>query len=333
MRTRVWALLIFFLIAGMVLSLTIGANSLSIEEIGTIIIGRGSPTQQLLVFHFRFPRTLIAILAGAGLAISGYLFQAVAHNDLAEPGILGINAGAGLTVLLYLGFFTTESSNSLLPFIASSGSFLAAFLVYFCGKHEQKFVPNRLLLSGVAVNAGLSALTLISTVSVSQDSYRFVTTWLSGTIWGTTWQHVLMILPFLCFFLPLVLWQGKSLEVMSLGDEEAISLGLPLKKVQLFFLIIAIILAAISVAVVGSISFLGLIAPHLAKNIIHRQKSQSLLMAAFFGALLLLYSDILGRVILSNGEMAAGIIVAIVGAPYFIFRLLKTDQGLSNNVR
>ncbi|KFN90283.1 transport system permease protein [Tetragenococcus muriaticus PMC-11-5] len=105
MRTKVWALLIFFLIAGMVLSLTIGANSLSIEEIGTIIIGRGSPTQQLLVFHFRFPRTLIAILAGTGLAISGYLFQAVTHNDLAEPGILGINAGAGLTVLLYLGFF------------------------------------------------------------------------------------------------------------------------------------------------------------------------------------------------------------------------------------
>ncbi|AYW47177.1 iron ABC transporter permease [Tetragenococcus osmophilus] len=333
MKKRVWALLSLLLIIGITLSLSVGTISLSVTEILAVLTGDGTPAQQLLVFHFRFPRTLIAIFAGAGLAISGYLFQTVTHNDLAEPGILSINAGAGLTVLLYLGFFTNHSSNNLLPLIACSGSFFAAFLVYFCGKQGENVAMNRLLLSGVAVNAGISALTLISTVNVSQDSYRFVTAWLSGTIWGTTWQHIMMILPILFCLIPFILWQGKSLEVMALGDKQAIGLGLSLKKKQLFFLFSAIVLAAVSVALIGNISFLGLIAPHLAKNLIHQRNNLTLLMSAFFGAILLLYSDIVGRVILSNGEMAAGIIVSIVGAPYFIFRLLKTNQGAFNKAK
>ncbi|MDN6639977.1 MAG: iron ABC transporter permease [Tetragenococcus sp.] len=324
-KSGIWFLLVILFFGGIGLSLAVGRISLSVEEMFAVFHGQGTSAQQLVLFDFRLPRMLIAIFAGAGLAVSGYLFQAITHNDLADPGLLGINAGAGFTVLLYLGFFTTQTSSSLLPIVACSGSFLAAFLVYFCGKQGEKLDPNRLLLSGVAVNAGISALTLISTVKVSPDSYLFVTSWLAGTIWGTTWRHVLIIFPWLFLLLPLILLQGKSLEVIHLGDEEAIGLGVPLRKKQLFFLISAIVLAAVSVSVAGSISFIGLIAPHLAKNIIKGKNNRTLLLSAFIGSLLLLYSDILGRVILTNGEMAAGIIVAIIGAPYFIFRLLKRN--------
>ncbi|MCF1686076.1 iron ABC transporter permease [Tetragenococcus halophilus] len=322
----VWLLLGILLAAGLTLSLIMGTIPLSFSELLAVLTNQGTSAHQLVVLDFRLPRTLVSILAGAGLAVSGYLFQGITHNDLADPGILGINAGAGLTVLLYLGFFTSQTSSHILPLIACLGSFLATFLVYFCGKQKEKFDPNRLLLAGIAVNAGISALTLIGTVRISQDSYRFVTSWLAGTIWGTTWDHVLMIFPALLILLPLILFQGKSLEVINLGDEEAIALGVSLKKKQLFYLISAVILAATSVSVAGSISFIGLIAPHLAKNIVKRKNNHALLMSVFIGSLLLLYSDILGRVILTNGEMAAGIIVSIIGAPYFIFRLLKKNQ-------
>lgn len=325
-KGSVWFLLSILLIVGIGLSLSIGTISLSVKELSAVLIGRGTSTQQLVVFDFRLPRTLIAILAGAGLAVSGYLFQSMTHNDLADPGILGINAGAGFTVLLYLGFFTTQTSSRLLPIVACLGSFLAAFLVYFCSKQKENFNPNRLLLSGIAVNAGISALTFVGTIRVSQDSYRFVTSWLAGTIWGTTWNHVLLLLPWLLLLLPIIFYEGKSLELIDLGDEEAVGLGVSLKKKQLFFLISAIVLAAVSVSVAGSISFIGLIAPHLAKNIVKRRNNHAIFIAIFTGSLLLLYSDILGRILLTNGEMAAGIVVSIIGAPYFIFRLLKNDE-------
>lgn len=324
MRKRSLGLLLFILlIIGMATSLMIGTIPITVNDLLELLTGAQESAKKLVVVDFRMPRMLISIFAGAGLAVSGYLFQMITHNDLADPGMLGINAGTGLTVLLYLGFLSNQSENGFLPLIACGGSFFSAFLVYFCGKQRAKFDPNRLLLAGVAVNAGISALTLLGTISVSKESYHFVTSWLAGTIWGSTWQHVLMIVPGICLLLPLVLLQGKTLEVIELGDEQAISLGVALKRKQLFFLCCAVILAAISVAVAGSISFIGLIAPHIAKTIVKRKNNQTLLLSALVGSLLLLYSDILGRVVLAEGEVAAGIVVSLVGAPYFVYRLLK----------
>jgi len=258
-----------------------------------------------------------------GLAVSGYIFQTITHNDLADPGILGINAGAGLTVLIYLGFYASGESSWLLPFIACVGSCLATVLVYFFGRQSERITPNRLLLSGVAVNAGISALTLLGTIRVSKDNYQFVTSWLSGTIWGTTWQHVFLLLPWIVCLIPLVMSRGRYLEVLELGDDVAVGLGVKLKKTQLFFLVCAVCLAAVSVSIAGSISFIGLIAPHIARQITRRKNNQTLLMTALIGGVLLLFSDVFARVILPSGEMAAGIIVSLIGAPYFILQLLK----------
>ncbi|HIY58900.1 MAG TPA: iron ABC transporter permease [Candidatus Tetragenococcus pullicola] len=322
-KKGIWTILWLLFFMGFLASLAIGRNNLTIKELIAALLRQGTTAQQLIVYDFRMPRLFVSIFAGAGLAVSGYLFQTITHNDLADPGILGINSGAGLLVLLYLGFFSNQQTTGFLPIIACLGSFIAAILVYICGKQRQRFDSNRLLLAGVAVNAGISAITLLATVQISTDSYRFVTAWLSGTIWGTTWKHVGMLAPGIFVILPFILLQGKHLEVIELGDEEAIGLGVPLRKKQIFFLCCAIILAAISVSVAGSISFIGLIAPHIAKGILQRKNNQAILMTAMIGTLILLYSDVLGRILLPNGEMAAGIIVSIIGAPYFIFQLLK----------
>ncbi|MEO1772840.1 FecCD family ABC transporter permease [Candidatus Enterococcus ferrettii] len=321
-----WLVLMGLLITGCLLSLTLGTLNLSLEDLFRVLVGQGTTAQNLVVVDFRLPRMLISILAGMGLALSGYLFQAITHNDLADPGILGINAGAGFTVLVYLGFFANNQASWMLPLIACLGSIGAAFLVYYCGRQAEKIVPNRLLLSGVAVNAGISALTLIGTIRASSESYTFVTSWLAGTIWGTTWQHVFLLIPWLVTLFPVILIRGRTLRVMSLGDETAIGLGVRLKASQLFFLLCALCLAAVSVSVAGSISFIGLIAPHIANSIVEKKNTVSLVMTGIIGSLLLLYSDIAGRLILDSGEIAAGIVVSVVGTPYFVYQLLKTKH-------
>ncbi|MBO1306562.1 iron ABC transporter permease [Enterococcus sp. 669A] len=327
MRKRLsWVILAGLLVIGCLLSLTLGTLPLSLGDLFKVLTGESTAAQQLIVFDFRMPRLLVSILAGMGLALSGYLFQTITHNDLADPGILGINAGAGLTVLVYLGFFANNRASWLLPLVACVGSFMAALLVYFCGRQAEKIVPNRLLLSGVAVNAGISALTLVGTIRASEESYTFVTSWLAGTIWGTTWNHVFLLLPWLILLLPFILLQGRTLKVLGLGDEIAIGLGVRLKASQLMFLMIALCLAAVSVSVAGSISFIGLIAPHIASNLVGKKNNYSIVMTAVIGSLLLLYSDIAGRLILENGEIAAGIIVSVIGAPYFVFQLLRNKQ-------
>ncbi|MDN6617347.1 MAG: iron ABC transporter permease, partial [Enterococcus sp.] len=226
MRKRIgWLSLFLLLVTGIVLSLVVGTIPLTVTDLLQAFQGTASPSRQLIIFDFRFPRLLVSILAGMGLAVSGYIFQTITHNELADPGILGINAGAGLTVLIYLGFFATGESRWYLPVIACGGSFLATALVYYFGRQSERVTPNRLLLSGVAVNAGISALTVIGTIRVSKDNYQFVTAWLAGTIWGTTWHHVFLLLPWLIILIPLLLLKGRSLEVLELGDDIAVGLG------------------------------------------------------------------------------------------------------------
>lgn len=321
-----WLIVLLLLIIGMILSLTVGTIPLTISELLQVFHRTATTAQQLIVFDFRFPRMLVSILAGMGLAVSGYLFQTITHNDLADPGILGINAGAGLIVLIYLGFFASGETSWFLPLIACAGSFAATGLVYYFGRQSKRITPNRLLLAGIAVNAGISALTLIGTIRVSKDNYQFVTAWLAGTIWGTTWRHVLLLIPWIICIVPLLLLKGRSLEVLELGDEIAVGLGVKLKRTQLFFLICAVCLAAVSVSIAGSISFIGLIASHIAQQSVKRKNNQTLLMTAMIGGILLLFSDVLARIILPDGEIAAGIIVSLIGAPYFILKLLKKSN-------
>ncbi|WP_195200771.1 FecCD family ABC transporter permease [Faecalispora jeddahensis] len=317
------------LILSFTVSMNTGYSKLSPLDTLRTLFGGGSNRENLILFGFRLPRIVISMLVGAGLALSGCIIQGVSRNALADPGLLGINAGAGLTVILFVLFFGSQSYLSVftLPFLALLGGGLAAILIYALAyKRESGLAPIRLILTGVAMQAGLSALTTVLVVKLDETQFDFVATWQAGSIWGSNWKFVLALLPWLLFLIPYVLSKSRALDVLSLGDDIAYGLGASVEKERRRLLVSAVALAASCVAVSGSISFVGLIAPHLARRLVGPRHRILLPVCALAGAVLVSVSDTVARVIAQPFEIPTGIMVAIIGAPYFLYLLVKNKQ-------
>lgn len=317
------------LILSFVVSMNTGYSKLSPLDTLRTLFGGGSNKENLILFGFRLPRIVISMLVGAGLALSGCIIQGVSRNALADPGLLGINAGAGLTVILFVLFFGSQSYLSVftLPFLALLGGGLAAILIYALAyKREGGLAPIRLILTGVAMQAGLSALTTVLVVKLDETQFDFVATWQAGSIWGSNWKFVLALLPWLLLLIPYVLSKSRALDVLSLGDDIAYGLGASVEKERRRLLVSAVALAASCVAVSGSISFVGLIAPHLARPLVGPRHRILLPVCALAGAVLVSVSDTVARVIAQPFEIPTGIMVAIIGAPYFLYLLVKNKQ-------
>lgn len=317
------------LILSFIVSMNTGYSKLSPLDTLRTLFGGGSNKENLILFGFRLPRIVISMLVGAGLALSGCIIQGVSRNALADPGLLGINAGAGLTVILFVLFFGSQSYLSVftLPFLALLGGGLAAILIYALAyKRESGLAPIRLILTGVAMQAGLSALTTVLVVKLDETQFDFVATWQAGSIWGSNWKFVLALLPWLLLLIPYVLSKSRALDVLSLGDDIAYGLGASVEKERRRLLVSAVALAASCVAVSGSISFVGLIAPHLARRLVGPRHRILLPVCALAGAVLVSVSDTVARVIAQPFEIPTGIMVAIIGAPYFLYLLVKNKQ-------
>ncbi|EJF39169.1 ferrichrome transport system permease protein FhuG [Clostridium sp. MSTE9] len=317
------------LILSFIVSMNTGYSKLSPLDTLRTLFGGGSSKENLILFGFRLPRIVISMLVGAGLALSGCIIQGVSRNALADPGLLGINAGAGLTVILFVLFFGSQSYLSVftLPFLALLGGGLAAILIYALAyKREGGLAPIRLILTGVAMQAGLSALTTVLVVKLDETQFDFVATWQAGSIWGSNWKFVLALLPWLLLLIPYVLSKSRALDVLSLGDDIAYGLGASVEKERRRLLVSAVALAASCVAVSGSISFVGLIAPHLARRLVGPRHRILLPVCALAGAVLVSVSDTVARVIAQPFEIPTGIMVAIIGAPYFLYLLVKNKQ-------
>ena len=317
------------LILSFTVSMNTGYSKLSPLDTLRTLFGGGSNKENLILFGFRLPRIVISMLVGAGLALSGCIIQGVSRNALADPGLLGINAGAGLAVILFVLFFGSQSYLSVftLPFLALLGGGLAAILIYALAyKREGGLAPIRLILTGVAMQAGLSALTTVLVVKLDETQFDFVATWQAGSIWGSNWKFVLALLPWLLLLIPYVLSKSRALDVLSLGDDIAYGLGASVEKERRRLLVSAVALAASCVAVSGSISFVGLIAPHLARRLVGPRHRILLPVCALAGAVLVSVSDTVARVIAQPFEIPTGIMVAIIGAPYFLYLLVKNKQ-------
>lgn len=307
-------------------SVMVGKTILSFQALGAIFQGTASSSQVLTFTEFRLPRACLALIAGGAFGFSGFILQGVTRNELADASIVGINNGAGLFVMIYLGFYTQGSQ--LLPVVGIIGGLLAAVLVYLIAyKHRQLLSMERVLLAGIAVNAGLAAATLLFTVELSKDRYRFVTAWLSGSIWGTSWQQITSLLPWVIVLSAAAFWTVPRLNLLGFGEEQAISLGVSLTRLRTWFLVIAVGLAASTVGYTGNLAFVGLLAPHIAKGLIGRESRSAFFLAGMIGSLLVLVSDTIGRLLLTSGEIPAGIIISIVGAPYFVFLLIRRKEG------
>ena len=314
------------LVSSFFISMNTGYTKLSPLDTLRSLFGGGTDEENLILFSFRLPRILISMLVGMGLALSGCIIQGISKNPLADPGLLGINAGAGLMVILYVLFFGTQSFLSIftLPFLALIGAGVSAISIYLLAyKKGEGIVPMRLILTGLGLQAGIVALTTVLVVKLDETQFNFVATWQAGSIWGSNWKFVLALLPWLILLLPYVMTKSRVLDVLNLGDEVAYSLGASVEKERRVLLAVSVTLAASCVAVSGSISFVGLIAPHLARRLVGPKHRILLPTCALTGAVLVSASDTVARVIVQPSEIPTGIMVAIIGAPYFLYLLAK----------
>jgi iron complex transport system permease protein len=311
-----------------IISLNLGVVRIAPIDVFKTLLGMGTARDQLVLVDFRLPRMILSLLIGAGLAVSGAILQGVTKNELADPGILGINTGAGFMVILFIYFFQ-GSMNSvstfgifLLPLFALVGAVIAAFLIYVLA-WKKGIDPVRLILVGIGVNSGFGAAIIIFQLKMNPQDFMQAAVWLSGDIWGTNWKFVAILAPLILLLLPFALYKAHILNIMNLGDQVATGLGIHVEKERRLLLLVAVALAGFSVAAGGGIAFLGLVAPHIAKRLIGPKHQLFLPITAVLGSFLLLLADTIGRNLLAPTQIPVGIVVAIFSAPYFIFLLMK----------
>lgn len=326
-RIIILYILLFLIAISFIISINLGQIHLNPIQLFKTLFGYGTDKEQMILFDFRLPRIVISLLIGMGLAVSGCILQGLSRNELADPGILGINNGAGMMIVIYISFFQSTTINHLfaLPIAAFVGSAITALLIYMISyRRNEGIEPTRLILVGVGLAAAISGAMIIFTIRLRPEEFQFIAKWLSGNIWGKDWNFVLALLPWVLILLPLAYRKAKVLDVMTLGENLSVGLGLRIEKERIILLIIAVALAAACVSVSGSIGFVGLIAPHLARKILGTNHKFLLPGSAMIGALLVLNSDTIARMVLQPAGIPTGIVVALIGAPYFVYLLSKT---------
>lgn len=312
-----------------VLSMNTGVMRLTPADIFHTLTGHGTDQQRMILFDFRLPRIVISLLVGAGFAVSGCILQSLSRNALAEPATLGITAGAGFAVVLCLSFFPAAVAAPVyvLPLLALAGAAAAALIVYgLAYRKSDGLSPTRLVLIGIAVTAGINSVQLVIALRLNPERYQFAATWIAGKIWGGDWSFVLALLPWVVVLIPFFMYKSRTLNTLNMGEQTAAGLGVAVEKERLLLLIAAVALAGSCVAVSGGIGFVGLIAPHLARRLVGPRHQALLPASALTGGLLLLTADMLARLILQPAELPTGVVVAVIGAPYFLYLLAKAKS-------
>ncbi|TCW00466.1 Fe(3+)-siderophore ABC transporter permease [Biostraticola tofi] len=312
------------LILVMVLSLLVGERSIPATDVWQIIQGRLGGPDSVIIMDGRLPRTLAGILAGAALGLSGALIQGLTRNPLADPGILGINAGAGFAVVLGITFYHAGTLPEYLLF-AFAGTLLSAVLVYLIGTlGSPRINPVRLTLAGVAVGAVLLGVsTGISLLDpLVFDKIRF---WQAGTLDIRALSPVLTVAPFVIIGCLLALGLGRGLNAITMGEDLALALGTRLRLIQALALLAITLLCGSATALAGPIAFIGLMIPHVARWLVGPDYNWILLLTLLLTPVLLLLADIIGRVIVP-GELRVSIVTAFIGAPVLIALVRNKHQ-------
>lgn len=320
------SLLLIALLLALTLSVSYGDYPIAPLDVLRAVVGlETSDANHLLVVRtFRLPRILLAGLIGAALAASGAIMQGITRNELADPGLLGINTGAGVIVVGYLTY-TAAPQTALLPWLAFSGALGASALIYSLS-WKGGSSSLRLVLIGVGVAALGSALINFFITRLAVDRAQQALVWLTGSVYGSTWSEVRLILLWLAILLPLTLFSARQLNTLALGDELALSLGTNLEAQRLFLIVLSAALAAITVTVAGPIGFVGFVAPHIGRRLVGALHEGMLICTILVGALLLVVADLAARWILAPTELPIGITSAIIGAPYFAYLLYRRGR-------
>jgi len=321
--------ILVILIVAMLLYLSLGSVSISLWN---IFYGTENDISKKILFDIRLPRLINVILVGSALSVSGLLLQALIRNYLAEPGLLGISAGAGLGAILMFLLPTTVPFYFITP-VSFLFALATSAVIYLVAKglnykYTNFINSNKIILAGIAISAFLSSLNgfllILSGRNVTQIIY-----WLNGGFGGKAWNEVYMSLPIVIVGILFAMTMSKSLNVLSLGEELAATMGLRVKSFQALCVGISALLAASAVSIAGIISFVGLIVPNMSRMLIGSDYRYSIPASILIGALLLTVSDLFARMIILPAELPTGIITAFIGAPFFIYLILKKNSDIS----
>ncbi|MCG3402574.1 iron chelate uptake ABC transporter family permease subunit [Staphylococcus massiliensis] len=270
--------------------------------------------------EYRIPRLLLGFIVGAAIAISGAVIQGVVRNPLASPDVIGITKGASLTAVIVIILFPAAPLFAL-PVASFIGALLVSILLSF--QISWKGINgSRLALIGMAIGAIAMAIVQFLLIRHPMEA-NIALVWLTGSLFGRSMDYVYAILPWFIITVPLIIYFSKKLDILNLGDEVAIGLGAKTRQIKMVLLLLAVMLSGASIAVVGGLSFLGLIAPHIARGIVGHRHIHIVTMSGLIGALLIIVSDALARGIHPPLDIPVGVIIAIVGAPYFLYILRK----------
>ncbi len=306
------------------LGLAVGSKAVPLGEVWAALVDRDDSYNAAVVAS-RIPRTQLAVLVGAALAVAGAVIQSLTRNPLGDPGLLGVNAGAATSVVLVTAFVGTGLGGTV--WAALPGAVIAAVVVYVVGSGRSGSTPVRLVLAGAAVSAVLVAV--VQGVSLARpdafDSYRF---WAVGSLAGRTDEHVRLAAGFVLVGLVLCLLMSRALNAVELGDQAATSLGLSPGRTKVLAAAGATLLCAAAVAAAGPIGFVGLAVPHIVRAFTGADHRWLLPYCAILGPVLVLASDVVGRVVATPGELMVGAVTAFVGAPFLIAAVRRGRVGL-----
>lgn len=318
-RVTILILFAFLAVLGAFLSLIQGSSVITMSQIVELLLNPGTDPQSQIIWNIRMPRTIVGALVGINLSLSGAILQAIMRNPLADPHIIGISSGAGLAGVVIMILF--PALEYLITPVAFVGAMLAAICIYILA-WKNGIKPVRIILAGVAVSAFLSA-GISGLMIFYSDRVHGALMWMVGGLAARSWPHVSIILPYAAIGLVLALASASYLNILQLGDEMARGLGVNVEVTRIVMTAIAALLAASAVSVVGLLGFVGLVVPHAARLLIGSDYRFLLPAAALLGVAIVTLSDTFARVIFAPIELPVGIIMAFLGAPFFLFLLRR----------
>ncbi|MCC3281511.1 FecCD family ABC transporter permease [Arthrobacter caoxuetaonis] len=308
---------VFVLVLACFVSVALGARPLSLDTVWQALTSPDAANGDHAVVLSRLPRTVMALLVGAALGLAGTALQGMTRNPLADPGIMGLNAGAAFAVVTAIYVFGVTSFTGYVWF-ALAGTALAALVVYsVAALGREGATPVKLALAGAALTAGLTSLlsAILVTSRQTLDTFRF---WQVGTVSGRGWDVLVPLAPFLAAGAVILLASGRALNGLSLGDDVARGLGQRVNASRGIMAVGVVLLCGAATAAAGPIAFLGLVIPHLVRGLVGPDYRWILVLSAVLAPVLLLVSDVVGRLVLPPGEIPVGIMTAVIGAPVFI---------------
>lgn len=311
------------LIAVVVIGMLVGATPLLTGDI-VLWLQKQAPPLVSFALDERVPRVIAAVVAGAALALAGTVTQAVSRNPLAEPGLLGITGGAGLGAVLIV---TSAAASTFGMLVAAVVGALLAFGLVYSLAWRGGLSADRLVLIGIGVWYGTTALTTFVLLRSNPWDTPKIYTWLSGTTYGRIWEQVVPLAIVLVVALPFVISQRRDLDILAMDEDTPRLVGIRLERTRLALLLAAALLAAFSVSAVGVVGFVGLVAPHAARALVGARHSRVIPVAVVLGAVLVGVADAIGRTVLAPAQLPAGLVVAMLGAPYFVWLLWRSRDA------